>query len=118
MQRIAFFLLICSFSASAMTGNELLALVTSSDMDKKFQGIRYIEGYRDAVITSKYFEEELAKEMKRAPNLHTHACIPQGVKNGQILDVVKLHLQNNPSFRHEDAAAQVHLSLITAWPCN
>jgi hypothetical protein len=44
-------------------------------------------------------------------------CIPSGVTLGQLVDVVKLWLTNNPSKRHFTASWVVTTAFIDAFPC-
>jgi hypothetical protein len=44
-------------------------------------------------------------------------CIPQRATRGQIVDVVKLHMQQNPKDRHSPAVTLVVVALREAFPC-
>jgi hypothetical protein len=46
----------------------------------------------------------------------TH-CAPETVTAGQVRDMVKKYLDNNPSVRHLPAALIVGHVLKSAWPC-
>jgi len=45
------------------------------------------------------------------------ACIPTGVTNGQIVDVVVKYLRDHPENRQWSASFFVTNALVTAWPC-
>ncbi|NCX56366.1 MAG: hypothetical protein EBW87_04105 [Burkholderiaceae bacterium] len=46
----------------------------------------------------------------------TH-CAPSTATAGQIFDMVKLHLQSNPSTRHATGDAIISYVLSYTWPC-
>ena len=46
----------------------------------------------------------------------TH-CTPAGVTAGQIYDMVKQYLEENPSFRHFTGDFLINRVLNRAWPC-
>jgi hypothetical protein len=45
-------------------------------------------------------------------------CRPNGVTNGQMYDIVKKYLIQNPQFRHETMGSLVFDALNEAFPCN
>ena len=49
--------------------------------------------------------------------LQTKACIPKGVKFGQIRFVVLKYMRENPEQLHKDARMLIGQSLVVAWPC-
>jgi hypothetical protein len=95
---------ICSAEAGYKDGNSLL-----SDCEGRSRGdpggrsqwgmcLGYILGVHDA---------------------HDRAiCIPDGVKSGQVLDVVKRYLRNHPEERHHQASSLVLGALKETFPCN
>ncbi|MGB7655220.1 MAG: Rap1a/Tai family immunity protein [Novosphingobium sp.] len=48
---------------------------------------------------------------------HPHVCRPNGVTNGQAMDVVLKFLEDNPADRHYSAGPLVLLALMKAFPC-
>jgi hypothetical protein len=44
-------------------------------------------------------------------------CSPENVTAGQVSDMVKRYLDNNPSTRHKTAESLINLALKQAWPC-
>lgn len=46
------------------------------------------------------------------------ACLPPNVSGGQVYDLVKQYLLNNPQDRHYAAKSIVVLVLSEAFPCN
>lgn len=46
------------------------------------------------------------------------ACIPSNATAGQLMDVVRQWLNNNPQERHYTANSIVALALSDAFPCN
>jgi hypothetical protein len=45
-------------------------------------------------------------------------CIPDKVKNGQAIDVVKLYLRDHPETRQYSAPTLIMLALKEKFPCN
>jgi hypothetical protein len=45
------------------------------------------------------------------------ACVPANAANGQIVDVVKNYLRDNPAQRHMMASGLIVAALIQAFPC-
>lgn len=45
-------------------------------------------------------------------------CPPDGVENGQYVDVVKQYLQSHPQDRHKPARLLIHVALTEAFPCS
>ncbi len=44
-------------------------------------------------------------------------CVPQGVTNGQIVDVVVRYFEATPEQRHFTAASTIAVALMKAFPC-
>ncbi|WP_425357863.1 Rap1a/Tai family immunity protein [Roseobacter litoralis] len=63
------------------------------------------------------FEGKTATEVDYFVNRILGVCVPAGVENGQIKDVVVGHLQNSPTTRHNSARTLLLESLIGAFPC-
>ena len=62
-----------------------------------------------------YALAELFHEKKH--NIKPKLCLPSGVANQQLIDIVKVYLQANPSVRHQDAYLLILLAVIEAYPC-
>lgn len=60
------------------------------------------------VATSKSYQEYMASQI---------VCTPEGVNNGQVVDIVKKYLTANPEKRHQDAGDLVLASIYLAFPC-
>lgn len=86
-----------SAHAEFKDGNKLLYQITGEHTDKMI-ALGYITGVSDT----------------QHGVLH---CAPPNVTAGQILDMVKIHLQNSPSTRHMSADLHVTYVLKEAWPC-
>lgn len=113
-----------SAQARATSGNELHELC-SSNGDISIEGfcvgfiVAQVEGQSFGVFISVswlgltdttdegnfYIEEILDR------------CIPDEVPNGQIVDVVKKYLRDNPETRHESARMLIWKALRDAFPC-
>ncbi|MFC4667777.1 Rap1a/Tai family immunity protein [Seohaeicola nanhaiensis] len=68
-------------------------------------------------IASMSRKERALDEMDLMSSAALGFCIPQEVQNGQILDVVKLHLDAVPAQRHESARTLIMEALSEAFPC-
>lgn len=91
--------LLCgSAHADFKDGNKLLAELNDPGAVFSSVGIGYITGVTDAYGGV------------------TH-CAPQGVTAGQIRDMVKNYLENNPAIRHLPASMIVSHVLKSTWPC-
>lgn len=44
-------------------------------------------------------------------------CAPSSITLGQVVDMVKLHLENNPAIRHASGDLIVTFVARQAWPC-
>lgn len=44
-------------------------------------------------------------------------CTPVGIQAGQLYDIVRKHLQNNPEIRHFSAASIIFDKLSEVYPC-
>ncbi len=91
-----------SSTAQAITGNEMLADLQRND-------ISYEYGYSTGLIAGVY---ETSQRFQGK-----YLCIPEGVSNKQIIDVVKASLISNPEKRHMDASYLVYMILAKSWPC-
>ena len=93
--------------AGFTSGNDLLHMC---QMPSPLACIRYIEGIsdmQDALL--------IAKTDRRFHD--TIACIPDGVSELQLRDVVLQYLVANPSTRHINAAVLAWMALRTSFPC-
>lgn len=62
----------------------------------------YVTGVRDAMV----FTEDL------------DMCIPVGVDNGQLKEIVCQYLKSNPKVWHRGGAAATYVALKDAFPCS
>lgn len=103
-------LLLLPLSANAITGNELLKLISSDTVYDQMEAMRYVQGAAD--------QEFLMNAMAGEKNLaNVKHCIPESVTLGQLLDVIKKHLESNPADRHFIASLEIYKAFIAAWPC-
>jgi hypothetical protein len=90
--------LVCtSAHAEFKTGNKLLEDMTSSSMNQ-MNALGYVTGVADALMGITF-------------------CMPSNVNAGQVHDMVKLYLEQNPANRHNTADRIVNHVLKTVWPC-
>ena len=87
-------------AAPPMTGSQLLDYCTSEEAVERTYCMGYIMGYAEG-----------AGGWGRA------WCVPDGVTNGQVMEVVIRQLKTNPRDRHAGASLTVHRALRDAWPC-
>lgn len=90
--------LVCtSAHAEFKSGNKLLEDMTSSSMNQ-MNALGYVTGVADALMGITF-------------------CMPPTVNAGQVYDMVKLYLENNPANRHNTADRIVNHVLKNVWPC-
>lgn len=99
-------LMATTFSANALTGNDLHDFCKS---ESESSCIAIISG----TVRGFEFAEQVHSEKIR-PAL----CIPPTVKNSQLIDIVKNYLKANPSERHNDLHGLVIVAVMDAFPCN
>jgi hypothetical protein len=56
-------------------------------------------------------------EMVHEQQIKRTLCLPSGVANQQLIDIVKSYLKANPSKRHQDAYLLILLAAVEAYPC-
>jgi len=86
-----------SAQAQFKTGNQLYSQMQGNQMEQ-MNAIGYVQGVSDA------FQGAVA-------------CIPTTVTAGQVYDMTKLHVQNNPTDRNLSADFLIMQVLRAAWPC-
>jgi len=96
----AFSLLSGTNTALAYDGNELY---------KDLRGQGFVEGFAWGRITA------FANAFADGGFLGACLALPQGTSNEQLVDVVKLYLQNNPQIRQRSAQTIIHNSLVEAY---
>ena len=84
--------------AGFLTGNKLYDSLISDQTVERLYGLGYITGVHDALEG-------------------TNHCSPVNVTAGQVRDVVRRHLDQNPEFRNFDADILARVALAKAWPC-
>ena len=91
----------CSVALGAQAefknGNKLLEDMTSSSMNQ-MNALGYVTGVADALMGITF-------------------CMPPNVNAGQVYDMVKMYLENNPANRHNTADRIVNHVLKNVWPC-
>ena len=98
-------LLATPFASHATTGNELHGYCqgTSTPLCSGIVG-GAIHGFALA-------------ELAHANKIKSKLCLPSGVENQQLIDIVKNYLNANPSIRHQDAYLLILLAVIETYPC-
>ena len=84
--------------AGFLTGNKLYDSLISDQTVERLYALGYITGVHDALEG-------------------TNHCSPTNVTAGQVRDVVRRHLDQNPEFRNFDADILARVALSKAWPC-
>jgi hypothetical protein len=49
--------------------------------------------------------------------VNVHTCPPNGITQGQVLDMTLAYLDNNPNMRHYSADSVISLMFNKMWPC-
>lgn len=97
-------------AATNYTGNEMLDDLRSRVPARELNAHRYIQGVVDMEVIERGAE-------KRRPYSHKYACVPADVTAGQVLDLVRIELEQNPASRHHGAVFFVLGGLLKAYPC-
>ena len=85
-------------NAAFMTGNELLRHMNDTNYFGQGHALGYVMGVSDVFTGESH-------------------CLPPGVNAGQVMDVVKNFLINNPETRHRPADVIVYAVLKNSFPC-
>ncbi len=104
--------LICgTASAAFLSGNDLHRLLQGSNMQQA-QANSFVIGVYDTIRVA----HDADARAKRDKML----CVSErsGIVSGQVIDVVRKYLRDNPENRNESAASLVWVALNQAWPCN
>ena len=114
---LATLLILNSFIANAgvFSGNELLEMIQSKDFENKNAAFFYINGVLEAQVLQAY--KDNLRAVKDAKLDESPLCIPDTVTKGQLLDIVKKFLNDNPADRHEQALPLVQYALGKAFNC-
>ena len=86
-----------SAQAQFKTGNQLYDQMQGNQMEQ-MNAIGYVQGVSDALQGAM-------------------ACIPSAVTAGQVYDMTRLYVQNNPADRNLSADFLIMQVLRAAWPC-
>lgn len=84
-------------NAEFISGNELLSNL-KGNLDERMFAIGYIAGVSDFLDGAT-------------------VCSPNGVTLGQMRDLIKEYLENNPQQRHYSADSLIRNRLEQLWPC-
>lgn len=79
------------------SGNSLYAKLTGDQADR-LMAMSYIVGIHDAYAA-------------------ITICAPDGITKGQLADMIRNLLANNPAQRHRPASILINDSLSKLWPC-
>ena len=91
-------------------GNKLYADCTSNNRYDQAYCLGYVVGVTDLAVNL----SDAAELGARPPKV----CIPLGVTQGQVKDVVIDYLRRDPEHRHHvTAVVQVEIAVVDAWPC-
>jgi hypothetical protein len=80
------------------TGNSLLADLRNTDSIDRMIGMGYVLAVHDA-------------------SSGISVCSPKGITTGQVMEVVKKYLEDNPAHLHRDADVLALKALQVSWPC-
>lgn len=104
MKKFIFGLTLCSLTtvhanAAFFSGNDLYSRMTSGETVKEVMALGFVVGVHDA------FEGE-------------YICTSNSVNAGQLRDIVKKYLAENPSIRDTNAVMITTVALGQAFPCS
>lgn len=90
----------CMASAEFLNGNQLYQRMTSNDTGDKFYALGYVVGAYDMGV-------------------HVFFCpkTESGITAGQIFDIAKNYMAENPGLRQQSADRMVRDALKRVWPC-
>lgn len=113
----SFFIFISSIAnADTLSGNNLLEMMQSKEWADKKGALFYILGVMNAKEIQAYKDNlRVAKDSKLD---EPPFCVPETSNNGQIFDIVKKYLLDNPAVRHEPALPIVQIALEKAFHCH
>lgn len=112
------FLFTTSLQAKALTGNELLRDLTSSDQFDRYAGLSYVQAIYDMQGWILEIHEKHVRGYKQMPpSGRSTVCIPEGATVGQARDIVLDFLKQNAWNRHWEASVLAQAALSNAWPC-
>jgi hypothetical protein len=83
------------------SGNSLLQQMKSSNVADQMHAMGFVKGVIDVY-------------------LNVTICPPnggKGITGGQLNDMIKNYLENNPAVRHKTAESIIHDALKPLWPC-
>lgn len=98
------------WAAARYSGNDLLTDLKDSQGTGMLSGLSYLGGIIDAEALARNLEQ-------RRPYPRPYYCLPDGVTGGQVSDIVRQHLEANPTTRHYSAVFPVTAALLKAFPC-
>lgn len=84
--------------AEFLSGNDLLQRQSSSDTVERISAMGYVMGVFDVYLNVTF-------------------CAPNTVTAGQVNDMVKNYLSNNPAIRHRTAESIINEAFKQVWPC-
>lgn len=91
--------MVCSVArAEFLTGNDLMRYAESDDRTDRGIALGYVLGAADASMGKSH-------------------CTPENVSAGQVFQIVKSKLSDNPKYRHYSADIFVAAALASTWPC-
>lgn len=94
---------------SFTTGNDVLSVCTDGSAFSRHMCTSYMDG----VIAGYRLSSDAAPSF--APDFRL--CFPQGVKKGEIYDLVLKDLKDHPEARHERSEVLIINSLLAPWHC-
>jgi len=115
MRKLVLILALCAGPVGAQSlfldGNDLYSLCTVDTNELK-ECWGYTAGVADSLTyTAGYARTHGAETI-------AEVCIPGGVPQRQIADIVVKFLEERPDLRHAGAANLVHTALYDAFPCD
>jgi hypothetical protein len=118
----AIVLCLVPLDSDAVTGNELqrscsvvVERMAGRQVDEYYKAghcIGYLEGFRSGASA----ERSAQLTVTRATPEPLY-CVPDGVTNGQMAQVLMRYFQQHPADLHTDASFLLYFALMDAFPC-
>jgi|JI10StandDraft_1071094.scaffolds.fasta_scaffold170890_3 hypothetical protein len=98
-------------------GKDLLRECSSNEKLSTFHCYAYVRGLVDGINAAQGFQKQYNEINKASSIFAARFCIPNDVVFTQIVDVIVLHIKNNPKNQLAPAGVVSVVALKDAWPC-
>ena len=109
--------IVSSPSYGKNTGNDIFQLLQSNNPADQLNAYYYIKGVVDAEDDYLTIEILSTIEEKREKFRTEHFCLSKNVTMGQVADIYRKYLANNPEVRHAYASRLLRYVLLHEFAC-